>query len=31
MLTHLQQLESDLILYEREEQVTDLKAVFAGR
>ena len=31
MLTHLEQLESDLILYEREEQVTDLKAVFAGR
>jgi DNA-binding GntR family transcriptional regulator len=31
MLTHLEQLEGDLILYEREEQVTDLKAVFAGR
>jgi DNA-binding GntR family transcriptional regulator len=30
MLTHLEQLESDLILYEREEQVTDLRAVFAG-
>jgi len=30
MLLHLEQLESDLILYEREEQVTDLRAVFAG-
>jgi DNA-binding GntR family transcriptional regulator len=31
MLLHLEQLEGDLVLYEREEQVTDLKAVFAVR
>jgi DNA-binding GntR family transcriptional regulator len=29
MLKHLDQIESDLVLFEREEPVTDLKMVFA--
>jgi DNA-binding GntR family transcriptional regulator len=29
MLQHLEQIESDLVLFEREESATDLKAVFA--
>jgi hypothetical protein len=30
MLQHLHQIESDLVLFDRGEQPTDLKSVFAG-
>ena len=29
MLEHLNEIESDLVLFEREDSVTDLKALFA--